>query len=135
MISIRPLTHADLEIFKTIRLCALKNNPGVFSHPYERAIKQKPAYWEDILSRAGKEVFGLFDDDALIGITGVFTVQEDPSGKTAILGMSYIEPDYRGRGLSDMLYKTRINWAKEQGTFDKILVSHRAGNEASRRYL
>jgi RimJ/RimL family protein N-acetyltransferase len=78
-------------------------------------------------------VFGLFAGDELIGLTGVFTDRNDPSGQTAVLGMSYIAPPYRGRGLSRLFYEARLAWARANTKFRKVRVSHRRSNEASGR--
>jgi GNAT superfamily N-acetyltransferase len=80
-------------------------------------------------------VFGLFDAGHLIGITAVFRSREDPSGETALLGMSFIAPEYRGRGLSRLLYKARLEWIRTKGLFKRVVVSHRASNGASRRAI
>ena len=45
--------------------------------------------------------------------------------------MSYIDSEYRGKGLSALLYQARINWARTLG-FERITVGHREGNEASK---
>jgi RimJ/RimL family protein N-acetyltransferase len=67
-----------------------------------------------------------------IGITCVSVDRNDPTRKTALLWGSWLAPRVRGRGLSELMYKTRINWAKEQRGVEKIIVSHRASNVASK---
>ena len=57
-------------------------------------------------------MFGLFDGDCLIGITAAFALAEDPAAQTAIFGMSFILPEYRGRGLSRLLYEARLEWTR-----------------------
>ena len=46
--------------------------------------------------------------------------------------MSFIHPDYRGRGLSELFYQARIDWARSQEGITRVIVSHRDGNEASK---
>lgn len=75
----------------------------------------------------------MFDDARLIGITAVFTFNGDSTGQTAILAMSFIDPEYRGRGLSRLLYEARVAWAKAQPNLTRVIVSHRESNEVSRR--
>lgn len=79
------------------------------------------------------QAFGLFDGEQFIGITAVFTDRGDASGATAHLAMSFIKPEYRGKGFSRMLYGARLEWVAAHPKFNKIVVSHRASNEASRR--
>lgn len=42
----------------------------------------------------------------LIGITAVFAWNSDPTGQAAILAMSFIVPEFRGRGLSHLREST-----------------------------
>jgi len=93
------------------------------------------SYWLETLDCKGKQVFGLFDDQTLIGITGVFTWREDPSGQTGVMAMSFIEPSYRGQGHSNLFYKARIDFALQYKAWKKLVISHREGNEASRRAM
>jgi RimJ/RimL family protein N-acetyltransferase len=74
----------------------------------------------------------LFDDETPIGITGVAVDRDDPSKRTAIFWGSWLKPDYRGRGLSKLMYEKRIEWARAHATVRRIVVSHRASNEASK---
>jgi RimJ/RimL family protein N-acetyltransferase len=65
-------------------------------------------------------------------MTGVSINWNDPTEKTALLWGSWLAPHARGKGLSELMYKARINWAKAQPTVEKIIVSHRASNLASK---
>ena len=51
---------------------------------------------------------------------------------TAVLWGSWLAPDYRRKGISDLMYKTRIDWAKQNKTLRRIEVSHRESNLASK---
>ena len=108
-------------------------HPDVFLSSYADQADQPEEYWRETLDQKGKCVFGLFDSDKPIGITAVFTKREDPSGQTGILAMSYIAEPYRRMGLSKLLYEARIGWALKHLPWTKLVVSHREGNEASRR--
>ena len=130
---IRALGVGDLNAFREMRLRALREHTGFFGVHPDEAAASPDSYWEETLDGRGKQVFGLFDGARMIGITAVFTDREDPSGQTAVLAMSYILPEYRGRKLSRLLYQARIDWAKAQPPFKRIVVSHRADNESSRR--
>ncbi len=94
-----------------------------------------PEEWESTIRGPAHRVFGLFDAGRLIGITAVFAWREDPSGESAILAMSFILPEYRGRGFSRLLYKARLDWARTVVQFKRVVVSHRESNERSRRAI
>lgn len=132
-IKIRQLFEEDWEIARSIRLRALKQASDVFLSNYDKEAGYDAETWKSRLREESGATFGLFDNDKIIGLTGVFTWRGDNTGKTAILAMSFIEAAYRGKGYSKLFYEARIKWAKEKGSFDQIRVSHRQGNETSRR--
>jgi RimJ/RimL family protein N-acetyltransferase len=131
--TVRALLPAEWERFRDLRLRALKMHPGFYAMTYEQSVRIEPERWQALLDGDGKRIFGLFQSDELIGITAVFTHRDDPTGQTGMLAMSFIVPEYRGRGLSHLLYKARIEWAQEQKHFIRLITSHREGNEPSRR--
>jgi RimJ/RimL family protein N-acetyltransferase len=91
--------------------------------------------WQDTIKGQAHQVFGLFDGEHLIGVTAAFTSPEDPSGKTAVLAMSFIPPEYRGRGLSRLFYEARLDWIRTHSHFRRVTVSHRWSNEVSRHAI
>jgi RimJ/RimL family protein N-acetyltransferase len=134
-ITIRPMDVAEWRALREIRLFALQTEPGVFFASYDGELALPDDEWRRRIAGAGCVIFGLFAGDDLIGITGVVTDRDDPTGKTAVLVMSYIRPAYRGRGLTALLYEARLNWIASQPQFTRTIVSHRASNEASARAI
>ncbi|WP_118951029.1 GNAT family N-acetyltransferase [Taibaiella helva] len=128
--SIRKLDLTDLEAYKRLRLEALEQESSVFSSTYEREAAFATGDWEQRLNNPQSASFGLFHDQELVGITGI--VITDPGKCEATLVASYIRKHHRGKGLSALLYRERIAWARDIG-LKQIIVSHRGGNEASRR--
>ena len=49
--------------------------------------------------------------------------------------MSYIEPQYRGQGLSSLLYQARIDFALSYEPWTKLIISHRDDNIASKNAM
>lgn len=131
-ISIRQLTEDDWEIVRSIRLKALQNDPGVFSATYEDAIKRTEADWKAYLTGTNTAVFGIFDDAHPIGMTGISIERDDSTYKNAFLWGSWLKPEYRGKGISKLMYQARLNWARNHATCEKITVSHRESNIASK---
>lgn len=132
----RPLQRPDWQRLKEIRLHALRTEPGVFFSAYGPEAAAGDEHWQSLIEPdEGRCIFGAFDGDELVGITGVFTDRNDPSGTTAALGMTYLLPAYRGRGLSALYFDTRVRWARARPQFVRIAVSHRRSNEASGRAI
>lgn len=134
-VALRALVPADRDIFRTLRLRALSLHPGFYSGTLEDAEQRTPEEWQEMLNGHGKRIFGLFDGDTLIGITAVFTCREDPSGRTGVFAMSFIEPKYRGKGYADLYYRARIDFGVKHLPWTRLSVSHRADNEPSRRAI
>lgn len=132
MIALRQLGPDDWRTFRTLRLAALADSPGNFFRSLDEEQAAPDARWIDLLSSDRQALFGLLDADRMIGITGVFTDRNDPA--TAEFGMTWLDPAWRGRGLSALFYCERVGWARANG-FDCIAVSHRRSNETSRRAM
>lgn len=133
-ISLRKLRGDDWKDFRALRLQALELHPAFLLGYHDQESARPEAYWRKILDDDTRAVFGLFNDDELIGISGVFTHQEDASGEAAEFGMAFIEPGHRGLGLSCYFYEARIAWAKMKN-FKRAVASHHGDNHASKRAL
>jgi RimJ/RimL family protein N-acetyltransferase len=122
----------DWETFRAIRLEAVAAHSDVFLSNYDGEAAKDASYWQNTLADTWRgAVFGLYDGDTVIGLTGAFR-HRDHVADTVIFGMSYIRADYRRLGLSGLLYAARIAWAREQEGITRIVVSHREGNDISR---
>lgn len=124
---IRQLSPADLELYRAIRLEALRLEPGVFGSNYAREAAFTKGVWQQRLSHPDAASFGLFYDGGLVGITGII-IQRPGEGT---LVASYIRKEYRNRGLSALLYGARLAWARDKG-LKTVVVSHRKSNQASK---
>jgi RimJ/RimL family protein N-acetyltransferase len=133
--TIRPLCEADWEALREIRLLALRTEPGVFFAAYADEAALPDERWRTLARGGDFAIFGLFDAERLVGITGAFVHRDDPSGSTAVLGMSYLFPEYRGRGFASLYYETRLAWIRNQPRFARVAVSHRHSNERSGRAI
>ena len=134
-IYIRPLLPDEWELYRAIRTRAVCMHTGYYFADPEETKNRPDHFWKDGLDQNGKCVFGLFDDEKIIGLCGIFTWNEDPSGKTGVMAMDFIDPEYRGKGLTDLLYKARIDFAIQHKAWKKLSIGHREGNEPSRRAM
>lgn len=131
-ITIRQLVAEDWEIYRDLRLHALKTEPGVFSSNYARESVFSKDEWVERIAVGGKAAFALFDESTPIGLTGVVRMDGVEDAPEVVLVASYILPEYRGRGLSRYFYEARLNWAADQGNVKTVIVSHRESNLASK---
>jgi RimJ/RimL family protein N-acetyltransferase len=131
----RRLQQADWAALRAIRLLALRTEPGVFSGNLEAAEAQPQSWWEDLTRGTPHQAFGAFADDTIIGQITVFTWNDDPTGTTAFIGMLFVDPAYRGHGLSHRLLATATDWIRAQPRFRRAVIGHRGSNIASMRAI
>lgn len=132
-VTIRQSTLEDWPVIKDVRLRALQTDPGVFGSNYAREAAWNDGDWRDWAAHPDIGVFILREGGAPIGMTAISIDKYDPSKRHAILWGSWLDPTYRGRGLSHMMYEARLDWAQAHPTCDQIVVSHRASNVKSKR--
>ena len=130
-IKLRALSVKDWRDLRAIRCRMLQLHTHYFKMSHEQAAQKPDEYWQKMLADEKNCLFGLYDDRVLIGMSGAFTHWDYPDGSIANFGMVFIEPQYRGRGLSNLLYDAKIAWARSKG-FKKILIGHHIDNVESR---
>lgn len=131
---VRELQESDWKDYKSLRLEAVRLYASNFGTSYMEEASKSDEDWRAMMLDVNSRYFGLYDDNGhMAGISAVFTYRLDQSGRTALLAAGYIRKLHRGRGYSHLLYQARIQWAIDSGRFNRILVGHRDGNEASRR--
>jgi RimJ/RimL family protein N-acetyltransferase len=124
------LSSEDWQLFRNIRLEALKTEPGVYAASYDEMKDMEDDFWIDRLADSNWAYFGLYDGDKLVGLSGIMRNVDDRD--EAELIASYIRKEYRGKGLSKLFYAARIEWARAKG-IKKLIISHRESNTASRQ--
>lgn len=131
-ITIRGLRHDEWEGLRAVRLEAATNHPRVFRNSSAATLKVPKAEWHRRIDSPTSRIFGLFDGDVMIGITGIYI--PDEASKIGVLVMNYIKPKYCGQGLSKLFYDIRIQWALEKA-LTTLQTDHRIGNDASKRAI
>ncbi len=129
--SIRRFLPHDWEAYKAIRLEALQHEPGVFGNPYAKEAAYEDSVWQERLRNPRVASFGLYSgNETLVGLTSISSTAEQPD--EAYLSQSYIRKEFRGQGLSGLLYDVRLAWARAQ-VVRLLHIGHRRSNEASKR--
>jgi len=132
-ISIREAKPEDWKIYSSLRLEALQESPRVFGGAFAEESRYSAQQWMEWLHPHLKAIFVLSDGKQPIGFTAMMTDRECPA--TGHFIASYIKPEYRGRRLSDMLFKARTALALEMKDWKKVVTCHREGNEVSQRAI
>ena|SRR6218665_3815974 len=132
-ITCRQLTESDWSLLRQVRLHALKNDPAVFGSTYSKESGYDEAKWRSWIANPDYGIWILQDGEMPIGMTGIGMDRDDPARQSCYIWGSWIEPAYRGRGLADLLYECRLEWARNHPTVTQVLASCRASNRASFR--
>ena len=74
----------------------------------------------------------LYDNKKLIGTVAVRTI--DFENKTAEMKRLYVLKEYQGNGYGDLLFKTALNYTKENG-YKKICADTQKNRNASRHLM
>jgi len=104
------LGPADWRAFRAIRLAALAEAPTAFGSTLAAERRLRPAAWRARL--AGRAQFAVRCGEALVGTVGGIT--DEASGDAELVSM-WVQPDWRGRGVGDLLARAVVDWAREAG--------------------
>ena len=69
----------------------------------------------DEMSQQNYECAVIFDEDAVIGVSGLWFCTRHYIGKSVELDHVYIKPDYRGKGLGKQFMDWIYNYVKAKG--------------------
>jgi len=119
----------EWQAFKEIRLEAVRAEPNVFVQTLDEQLKRPDKEWREMLEDSNRAYFVLANGDEAVGLSGVARHGENPDW--GVLVLSYIRPEHRGKGLSNLFYQARLDWAARKG-LSRMLVSHRKDNVASK---
>jgi ribosomal protein S18 acetylase RimI-like enzyme len=130
--NIRRLSGSDASAFRALRLVALLDKPEAFvtSHEEEKD-RPLPYFAERLVVRPGHAVFGAFDEDTLVGITGLSRERLlQTRHKGHIWGM-YVAAAARGHGVARDLMSAALADARATPGIAKVTLSVDSANVAA----
>lgn len=112
MIEVRLLTPQDWEIWKSLRLEALREQPQAYNGAYEDEILYED---EVYISRLQKtHVWGAFKGGRLVGCIGLSYHTGKKLAHKGYVYTVYVQSGCRGEGIAAQLLKTVITFAKKR---------------------
>ena len=133
---IRRLIEEDAEVFRALRLRALRESPEAFGSSYEETVTQPLASMARRLRldpRAPHDFYlGAFDP-AIVGMVGF---QREPRRKTlhkGIIRSMYVAEEVRGRGIGRTLLEHALTEARRQPGLEQVMLAVVSTNQAARR--
>jgi len=123
MIYSRRAIPEDVDLFRSIRLQALKESPDSFGSTYADAIKREVQLWKEQLLSSVDGVLRnkqfAFSDKVCIGIGALYRQKEAVSGDII---MMWISPKFRGSEAGTLIVDNLLTWAVEIGLTDVQLT-------------
>jgi ribosomal protein S18 acetylase RimI-like enzyme len=130
MISVRRIRVGEAQLFKDLRLAALKESPQAFSSTYESAVERSAESWRDQAdsTTAGSErcTCIAFADGTPVGLGAVY--RDDPEANEGELLQFWVHPDWRRRGVGREILAALVRWCEESGV-RQVRATVKAGNE------
>lgn len=122
-IEIVSLTPNDWQLYRDLRLRALKEEPQAFGSTYEENAKHSDKFWKDrLIDTLTKDTQWLVfakSSETLVGMVGAF-VKDDPT--VAHLIAMYVIPEFREAGVGKILMHALIEKVKLNQQIKKITL-------------
>lgn len=124
MITIRRIQTGESQLYRLIRLQALKEAPHAFCASYENALLRDDASWQEQAdgSAQGVEqaIFIAFDNDKPVGMAAIY--KDEENADEAEIFQVWVSPATRGTGLGKRLLDTVFDWATRSG-YSRIIAT------------
>jgi ribosomal protein S18 acetylase RimI-like enzyme len=112
---IRKATVEDAAALRALRLEALQNKPEAFGSDHEKESKETVLDWEERLTeQTDNTIFVAVVDSTLVGMTGIGKYHHTRMKHNGYIWGVYVQPAWRGQGISEQLMEACIRWAKER---------------------
>lgn len=123
MITLEPVSVANVEAFKTTRLRALQDTPTAFGSTYARESVLTDEQWLERITKWETGKNGAFflarNGDEYVGIIGGYFEPEDRS--RAWLVSMWVAESYRRSGVGKKLVDAILDWARSQNAAAMLL--------------
>ena len=134
-IVVRKLHPHESTIYREIRLACLKNVPEFFGSTYEEEILNPKFMFETYIENGSADhvMFGAFDDERLIGITGFNRMARKRASHRGELVQVYVDSSYRGQNIGEKLLRHALDYAFTLDGIEQVQLSVIASNKTAIR--
>ena len=118
--TIRPLRPDEPELYRDIRLEALRLHPEAFGAAYEDELARPLEFFAQRL--AGNTIFGGFGDGVILGTAGFMPEMGAKRAHKSHLWGMYVRTEARGTGLARLLVEAVLAYARERAELIQLSV-------------
>jgi GNAT superfamily N-acetyltransferase len=132
--TIRRLGFGEGELYRSIRLEALRESPEAFSSSYEAALNRSKESWADQADAAAECDDGAIftvDDGGHVALAALYRDQEK-SGQVELVQM-WIAPTHRRGGAGEALLNYLFDWAAKH-SYEAVKAEVTNGNQRALRF-
>lgn len=132
---IRRLQPHESGIYREMRLACLKNVPQFFGSTYEEEVLNPRFPFETFIEEASPDhaMFGAFDGEQLIGITGFNRMARQRAMHRGEIVQVYVDSGYRGRNIGEQLIRCALDYGFTLEGIEQIQLSVIASNTTAIR--
>lgn len=112
IVDVRRLGAGDGDLYKQIRMEALKNAPEAFGSTYEQEANRGNEYFEKKVTTSC--VFGAFSSSEIVGVSGFYQQAGPKFEHKGVLWGMYVKPNFRNSGIGSKLVRAVLNHARDK---------------------
>ena len=135
MITIRRIKPSEYELFRQVRLAALRDSPYAFPSTYQGALERSPESWKEqadsTTTGRDRATFLAFSDKKPIGIAALYRREDDDV--VGELLQVWIDPEHRGTRLAWDLMDEIFKWA-HKNDYQKIIAEVTIANPGALKF-
>jgi ribosomal protein S18 acetylase RimI-like enzyme len=130
---IRKLEPTESPMYREIRLACLQNAAEYFGSTYVEEVLNPKLKFETFIENASPEhfIFGAFDVDKLIGISGFDRMDRKRARHRGELVQVYVDSKYRGQSIGEQLIRSVVEYAFTMDGLEQIQLSVIAANKGA----
>src|SRR5215217_8678895 len=130
-IIIRKLQSPESSLYREIRLACLKNASDYFGSTYEEEASNPTLKFEILIENESPDnfMFGAFDHDRLIGITGFKRMERQRDRHRGEVVQVYVDSNYRGQNVGETLIRSVLELAFTLEGIEQVQLSAIVTNE------
>ena len=129
---IRRLLPPDASAFQDLRLRGLLESPTAFGSSYEEEVDRSiPAIAASLDEGSGRNMFGAFIDNKLVGVVGVGRESALKEMHRGFIRSMYVAPESRRQGICRALMGEALHFAKAMPGLRQVTLAVTAGNSAA----